>query len=110
MRKGVSSLVEVGRILGLASSLPGRGSKEIVLESRWAIPIGLALNADGQPMAAHGVLVGVEKRRGVYRYRVKVMGANELRKPCYDNDLEASFPGNGSEYPGSDRSEPPNAG
>ncbi len=110
MKEGVSALVEVGPILGLASGAPGSAPDEIVLEARWSIPIGLALNAEGQPVAVSGVLVGVERHGTVFRYRVKVVDTSGLRKPCYGNDLEASFPVNGSENPGSDRSGPPGAG
>lgn len=110
MRKGVSALVQVHPVLALSSSLPGNGDQEIILESRWSIPIGLALNADGQPMQAQGVLVGVEKRGKTYRYRVKLLAADVLRKPCQGNDLEASFQANGSEHHGSDSSGPGRAG
>ena len=110
MKEGVSTLVQIGPTLGLASGSPGKAEDELILESRWSIPIGLALNVEGQAMAAQGVIVGVEKRGSLYRYRVKVLATDELRKPCQANDLEASFHRNGSEHPGSDRSEPPNAG
>jgi len=98
MRKGVSTMVQVNPVLAMASGNPGRGP-EVILESRWSIPISIAFGDEGQPVAAQGVLVGVEVKDGVYRYRVKMV---DVRKPCTDNDLGVGVTGDGSEHPGSE--------
>ena len=103
MRKGVSTMVQVSPVLAMASGNPGRGP-EIILESRWSIPVGIAFGAEGQPVAAQGVLVGVEIKGGVYRYRVKLV---DVRKASEDNGLGVSVSGNGSEPPGSERDTDP---
>lgn len=91
-------MVQVNPVLAMASGNPGRGP-EVVLESRWSIPIGIAFGNEGQPVAAEGVLVGVEVKDGIYRYRVKLV---DVRNPCAGNDLGVGLSVDGSEHSGSD--------
>lgn len=86
MRKGVSTLVEVQRFVGMGSGNPAKDGT-IEIDSRWAIPISVAFASEGATVSAACTLQGVKVLAdGTYRYTILPV-LLDVRKSCDSKDL-----------------------